>query len=283
MPSTIRDDFVDRLGTQIGDEFYRLYVYWLEASVECQEYGKLFDEKGNIDLLNAIGSRFFGNIQLMMQDSLILHLTRLTDPPESGPYKNLSLLMLPKHLEENQQIPNPERFRDPEWLDGLDKLLDKAKSKAEYARDHRNWRIAHLDYDTTMGLNSEPLRPFDFKEVEQILDSIYQVIRYVYSGMYPDVDLSDMVGYDSGTLHFLGGVKSRVHFLVYLDSLIDPEMELDTLSDDLTISFYNRIGIDLRQLDSETSWKCSHLFYYFREQARKLREKGVSMPPTGLF
>ena len=276
MPSTIRDDFVDRLGSQVGDEFYRLYVYWLEASVEFQEYGKLYDDKGNVDLLNAIGSQFFGNIQLMMQDSLILHLTRLTDPPESGRgYKNVSLLMLPKHLEENQKIPNPDRFRDPGWLDGLNKLLEKAKKKAEYARQRRNQRIAHLDYDTIMGHKPEPLKPFDFKEVEQILDSIYQVIRYVYSGMHPDTDLHDMIGYESGTQHFLGGIESLVHFLVHLDSLIDPEMKLDPRSDDLAKSFYNRFGIDQRKLDSETNWKSLNLFYLFRIQAKKLREKGV--------
>ena len=82
MSSKIRDDFVYRLGSEVGDEFYRLYVYWLEASVAFQEYGKLFEDTGNVDLLNAIGSQFFDDIQLMMQDSLILHLTRLTDKPE---------------------------------------------------------------------------------------------------------------------------------------------------------------------------------------------------------
>ena len=291
MPSTIRDDFIKRLGPEVGDEFYRLFSYWFEASVECREYGNLFEDTRNEELLNAVGSQFFRNIKLMMQDSLILHLTRLTDKSKSGSNKNLSIQRLPDSLKEIQEIPNSEKihppdwYRDPEWLDGLDNLLKKAKNKAKYVRKNRDKRIAHLDYKAIMKPKSESLEPFKFKEVKQILDSIYQVIRYVFSRMHPNSDLSDMIGYNypPASLPFLGGLNSRVRFLVHLDSLIDPEMKLDLDSNDPANSFYKGIGIDLSKLDIETSGECLIRFRLFRIQARELRGKGVSTPSSGLL
>ena len=293
MPSTIRDDFINRLGEDVGDEFYRLFSYWFKAEVECQEYGKLFEDTGNEELLNAVGSRFFGNIKLMMQDNLILHLTRLTDKPGFGEHKNLSLQRLPESLKEIQEKSNSEKihppnwYRDPAWLDGLDKLLNKAENKAKSVRKNRDKRIAHLDYKAIMKPQCEPLDGFNFKEVKQILDSIYQVIRYVFSRMQsnPNSDLSNMIGYNypPASLTFLGGLDSRVQFLVHLDSLIDPEMKLDPDSNDPANSFYKGIGIDLSKLDIETYTECLIRFRLFRIQARELREKGVSTPSSGLF
>ena len=278
--STIRDQFIAELGSDVGDEFYKLYVYWLEATVQFKEYRVLYDDKANVDMLNAIGANFFRNIQLIIQDSLILHITRLTDPPESGRYRNLSLLMLPQHLKKDPNIPNPERFRDPEWIDELNLLLDTANRKASYARRHRNERIAHLDYDTTMELGSEPLRPLNIEEVRLVIDSIYKVIRYVYTRMYPNSDLLNTVSYQSWTNRFLVHEMLRVCFLIYLDSLIDPEMESDTLSDELAATFYNRFNVDLQKFDYESYWKHIDLFFDFRQEAKELRDKGITGPPN---
>ena len=278
--SPIKDRFITELGTDVGDEFYRLYLYWLEAWVEFKEYRKLFDDSDKATLLNAIGSQFFRKTLRTMQDSLILHITRLTDPPRTGRYRNLSLRILPQHLEEDKNIPNPERFRDPEWIAGLNHLLDTAEDNAAFARRHRNERIAHLDYDTVRGLNPEPLEALNIKEVRQIIDSIYQVIRYVYSGMYPDTDLLDSVSYQSWTDRFLVHEQLRVYFLVYLDTLIDPEKEFDTLSDELALTFYNRFNVDIQNFDYDTYWKHIHLFLDFRKEVKELREKGIQGSPS---
>ena len=280
MASPIRSNFVAELGSEVGDGFYRLYVYWLEASVQFTEYEKLYGDEGNVKLLNAIGSQVFRNIQLIMQDSLILHITRLTDPPGNGTFRNLSLRMLLQRLKEDRTIPRPERFRDPEWLQYLEYHVDSVEEKAKYARRHRNQRIAHLDYETTMGLRPEPLRPLDTEEIKQTIDGIYRVIRYVHSAMYPGTDLLDMVSYQSGAGHFIAQESIRIGFLLYLDSLIDPEREYETLSDELAVTFFRKYNIELSNVDYESCWKHIELFMDFRKDVKEIRDKGIPGPPT---
>ena len=281
MSSNMRDGFIAQLGSDVGDEYYRLYVYQLEARVRFKEYRVLFDDKSNVYVLNAIGGRIFRDIQSIMQDSLILHITRLTDPPETGPFRNLSLRMLMQRLKEDQNIPRPERFRDQEWMDDLNELVTKAEGRAEYARRHRNERIAHLDYDTIMGHKSdEPLKPLNLDEVDQALKSIFLVIRHIHEGMYPDTDLMDWVSYDSGAGHFLEREKLRIHFLTYLDQIIDPEQDSDRYSSDLARGFYSSNNIDLQSLDYDSYWKHIWLFCDFRREANILRDKGLSGSTT---
>lgn len=270
------------MGSEVGEEFHRLYVYWLEALVQYKEYKVLFDDQDQIDMLNAIGPSFFRNVQNIMQDSLILHITRLTDPHESGRnnmYKSLSIRMLPDRLREGEGIRNRERFEDHDWNKCLTELVNTAKTNAKFARHHRDKRIAHLDLDVVMSLPSaEPLQPINSEDIEKVLNSIYAVIRLVYGRAFHDADLSDYVSYRPRAGYFLAHERLRVNWFTFLDSAIDPEMNSDTLSDELANTFYNRLNVDLQNLDYEAYWDCKHLFFDFRIEAKTLRDKGMTGP-----
>ena len=278
----VREEFTKELGSEVGEEFYRLYVYWLEALVQCKEYKVLFEDKDHIDMLNAIGPSFFSNVQDIMQDSLVLHITRLTDPHESGRnniYKSLSIRMLPDRLQEGEGIRNRERFEDCNWNNYLTELVNTAKTNAEFARYHRDKRIAHLDRDVVMNLPSaDPLPPINREDVEKALNSIYAVIRFVYTRAFHGADLSDYVSYRPRAGYFLAHERLRINTLIFLDSAIDPEMESDTLSDELFNTFYNKLNVDLQNLDYEDYWNCKHLFFDFRNEAKILRDKGMAGP-----
>ena len=278
----IREEFVKELGSEVGEEFYRLYVYWLEALVQFKEYKVLFDDREQVDMLNTIGPSFFRNVQEIMQDSLILHITRLTDPYESGRnniYKSLSIRMLPDRLLKGEGIRNRERFEDHNWKKCLTKLVSAAKANAKFARHHRDKRIAHLDLDVVMNHPSaEPLPPINSEDFEKVLDSIYGVIRYVYGRAFHDADLSDYVSYRPRAGYFLAHERLRLNMILFLDSAIDPEMESDTLSDELFSTFYNRLNVDLRKYDNEKYWNCKYLFFDFRKEAETLRDKGMVGP-----
>ena len=279
MPNNMRDGFIAELGPDVGDEYYRLYVYQLHARVQLKEYRELFDDKGNVAILNAIGGSFFRDIQLIMQDSLILHITRLTDRPGTGHFRNLSLRMLMQRLKCSQNIPRPERFRDKMWLNDLDDLVTHAEDSAEYARRHRNERIAHLDFDTTKGFNTdESLKPLNLDEVRLVLKNIFKVLRHIYGRMCPDTDLMYSVSYDSGAGHFLAREKLRIHFLTYLEKLTDPEHESDPYTDEQAALFYNRFNVDLHELDQGSLWKHTWLYNDFRFEAKELRDSGMPGP-----
>ena len=182
--------------------------------------------------------------------------------------------MILELLEKGENIPNPERFTDQEWIKDLDKLVTEAEDKSEYARQHRNWRIAHLDFGTIMG--KKTLKPLDIEEVKLIIDSIFRAIRYVHSGMFPDTDLLDTVSYQSGAGHYMAREKLRIHFLTYLDKLIDPKHESDPYSDEHAASFYNRFNVDLNEMDQESLWPHIWLYCDYRKEAKDLRDKGIT-------
>ena len=278
----VREKFTKELGSEVGEEFYRLYVYWLEALVQFKEYKVLFDDKDEVDMLNAIGPSFFKNVQDIMQDSLVLHITRLTDPHESGRnniYKSLSIRMLPGRLQEDEGIRNRERFEDLDWNKRLTELVNTAKIDAEFARYHRDKRIAHLDRDVVMSLPSaEPLPPINSEDIEKVLNSIYTVIRFVYGRAFHGADLSDYVSYRPRAGYFLTHERLRINTLIYLDSAVDPEMESDTFSGELANAFYSRFNVDLQNLDYESYWNCKYLFFDFRKEVKTLRDKGMVGP-----
>ena len=279
MSSNIKDQYIDELGLDVGDAFYQLHRNWIETSVQFEEYRILFDEKGNIDLLNAIGSQVFRIIQFVMQDSLILHITRLTDQPGTGKKRNLSLRMILQLLKKDQNIPRPERFRDQEWIKDLEELVTKAEDKSEYARRHRNWRIAHLDFDTVKG--EKPLRPLDIEEVKQIIDSIFWVIRYVHSGMFPNTDLLDTVSYQSGAGHFMAQERNRIDFLLYFDSLIQSEIESDTASDNFADMVFEKFNVKTNSLGYDKCWKLWYILAYIEKEVKHFRDCGMTGPETG--
>jgi hypothetical protein len=53
-----------------------------------------------IAFLNKVASHFIGVLQETLYDDVLLHLTRLTDPPSSGKYDHLSLQALPERVPE---------------------------------------------------------------------------------------------------------------------------------------------------------------------------------------
>lgn len=278
----VREGFVKELGSEVGEEFYRLYVYWLEALVQFKEYKVLFDDREQVDMLNAIGPTLFRNVQDIMQDSLVLHITRLTDPHESGRnniYRSLSIRMLPDRLQEGEGIRNRERFEDLDWSRCLTELVNTAKTNAGFARHHRDKRIAHLDRDVVMNHPSaEPLPPISSEDIEKALNSIYVVIRFVYGRAFHGADFPNHVEYRPRARYFLTHERLRLNMLLFVDSAIDPEMESDTRSDELANTFFNRLNVELQNLDYEAYWNCKHLFFDFREEVKTLRDKGMTGP-----
>ena len=280
MSSNIRDQYIAELGTDVGDAFYNLHLNWLETSVQFEEYRELFNDENDVGMLNAIGAKFFRNIQLIMQDSLILHITRLTDQPGSGKKRNLSVRQIMQLLEKDQNIPRPERFRDQEWIEKLEELVTKAEDIAEYARQHRNWRIAHLDFDTVMGTKSVPLKPLDIEEVKRIIDSIFRVIYFVHSAMYPDTDLYDTVAYQSGAGHFVAQERNRVDFVLFFDSLIQSEMESDTASDNFPDTVFKKFNVNTEGLGYHKYWKLWYILADIEKEAKHFRDTGITGPET---
>ena len=89
-PEQVRDRSVAAMPTPLGEIHYALHneVAWLH--LKWKDFRALFGrDQETIDLLNAAAPAFFHALQRMMWEDVLLHLCRLTDPPQSGRRDNL--------------------------------------------------------------------------------------------------------------------------------------------------------------------------------------------------
>lgn len=153
------------MGQELGASFYELYRKLVELHVlwqQCQLFG---DDPDTVHLLNRTSGLFFKIVQEELWDSVLLGVSRMTDPPTTGKKKNLTIQSLPP------LISNTE-------LQGeVQNLCDKALVAAEFAREHRNKRIAHQDHDYLRSRNSDPLSGISRTLVEEMLAVLRAVLN----------------------------------------------------------------------------------------------------------
>ena len=271
-----RDRFIAVLGLDVGEVFYSLYCDYHDAQMLFEEYKVLFGNPRDVDMLNAIGGKFFGLIQQIMQDSLILFITRLTDRPKMGRHECLSIQLLQLRLKDDQNRELPERFRDPKWLRKLDELVKKAKIKAKNVREHRDMLIAHHDREATIPYESaSPLKPLNVIEVKHVLKRICLVIYYILSKMEPGTHFLNILVYQSGAGHFLAHERRRIEFLLYIGSFVDSIVEPSTPFFRHANTAFKRFNLDLDGLDDATRRKYMELYRDFIWEVKGLRDKGI--------
>lgn len=156
------------MGTELGAVYSELWqeVAWIHRN--WAHYKELFGEKpSRIDLLNEVAPSFFHTVQDALFETVLLHLTRLTDPAQSLGKSNLSLRQL-----------DPLIFDEAVKLRVSD-LISKAVDATAFARDWRNRKLAHRDLDLALGQPAKPLAPASRIAVKQALSAIVDVLNAV--------------------------------------------------------------------------------------------------------
>lgn len=156
------------MGMELGSVYSQLWqeVAWIHRN--WAHYKELFGETASrIDLLNEVAPSFFRTIQDALFETVLLHLTRLTDPARSLGKSNLSLRQLdPLILDEAVKL----RVGD---------LVSRAVDATAFARDWRNRKLAHRDLDLALGQPAKPLAPASRIAVEEALCAIADVLNFV--------------------------------------------------------------------------------------------------------
>jgi len=156
------------LGPVLGPLYHALHneVAWIHA--KWLEYRKLYAKsEERIDLLNETAGFFFRVVQDTLWENVLLHIARLTDPPKQREFENLSLLRLPRAVEDTQAALE------------IDKLLEIVKSRAEFARNWRNRHIAHRDLYLALNKKAQPLADASRQHVEDVLESFREVLNLI--------------------------------------------------------------------------------------------------------
>jgi AbiU2 len=120
-----------------------------------------------VDLLNEAAPTFFGMVQKVLWEDMLLHISRLTDAPASGMDKD----------KENLTIRNlPCLVKDRAIKVDLHKLVNTAEEKVKSIRDWRNHLIAHCNLDLAINNGSRPLAPADKAQVREAMHAIREVL-----------------------------------------------------------------------------------------------------------
>lgn len=135
-PPSTTNNFLDKhpIARGVHDRAAAISFAW-------QEFQSLYlAGLDRIDLLNSVAGGFFGLIQHILLDSLLLNLSVLSDPSKSGEFENLSFDRLADEFESELRAKGA-------WSEAND-LLAKFHDAVKDFKLHRNKRIAHGDVAT---------------------------------------------------------------------------------------------------------------------------------------
>ena len=166
-------ELIAAMGEDLGRFFFALYkeVVWLHAI--WQEYRTIYGTSPEqIQLANRAAGFFFKIVQDELWDSVLLRVARLTDSPKSMGQANLTIRAVPALV------------ADLGLRQEIDKLVENALEKAEFAREHRHKRLAHRDLlhatDSSISLSG-----VSRQHVEEMLESLRNVMNKL-DGHYRD-------------------------------------------------------------------------------------------------
>lgn len=163
-------EHVQHMGEALGALFNSLYSDLVWVHIKWAEYVELFGTKPErVDLLNSTAPNFFGIMQGVLFENIILHVARLTDPPRSSGKRNLTIRALPAAVSSN-------------IVASIDHQITEALKHSEFCRDWRDRHIAHNDLALALG-QAAPLKDANRENLRSALHAIGDVLN-VLSGHY---------------------------------------------------------------------------------------------------
>jgi len=162
----IQAQYVVAMGRGLGEMCAALYhrVAWvhLRWALYKQLFGKC-DRR--IALLNETAGSFFGVLQGVLLDDVVLELARLVDSPKSCGKANLTLLRIPGLIADQELRPE------------IEAMVDSAEGACAKARDQRNRRLAHNDLSLAVETSAKPLPAIGIADVESALAAVRDLLN----------------------------------------------------------------------------------------------------------
>jgi len=143
---------IDKLLQAISEELGELHLKWLLFS-------QLYEDEEIVELLNESAPTFFGVCQSVFLNDIILSISRLTDSSKTGDKENLTLARIVDIID-----PSSVQLKTE-----LVETLEIVKNSCDFARNHRNRRVAHTDLKTYFQDHPEPLLSITREKIEEAL------------------------------------------------------------------------------------------------------------------
>jgi HEPN superfamily AbiU2-like protein len=162
----IRAEYVERMGEELGELQYLLWYDLTWLHLRWADYRELFgSDAQRIDLMNETAPAFFGHLNDVMWNDVVLDLCRLSDPADMGGKQNLTFFRLPHAV---AQLPIES---------AISAGLEALQSSTAFARDWRNRRLAHRDWDHARDPSAIPLTGGSRASVEEALAAARRLMQ----------------------------------------------------------------------------------------------------------
>ncbi|MEX2181914.1 MAG: hypothetical protein WD771_07720 [Gemmatimonadaceae bacterium] len=219
------DQIAAHYASVLGDEFGKVYFELVNENVwlhdKWREYQALFARSvERVEVLNSAAARFFGQLDGILWEDVLLHLCRLTDPVEVMRHKQLTVQRIPLYV------------ADVTRRATLEAKVAKAVESTAFARDWRNRHIGHRSLNRAIDSSARPLAHASRASVEAALEGVDDVFHYVHetlldSGLSFDVpggpgDVDDLIGVLSDGLRAQAAREERFRTYQLLPEDINP-------------------------------------------------------------
>ena len=229
MSDELKRDHQEKLGEKFGTIFYGVSDDWVNGLVRLYEYRALFGDPANIEFINTFSGPFMRDVQQLFWRDLLLHITRLTDPGESGGKGNITVRRLQDFCD------------DPALRARVESFAATAVKNAELARAWRDKRISHSDLNLAIDPDAESLAPTTLASVQSVLDAVHAALDAI-SFAFMNAHISHCVTTsEPRATAFLNYAQMLVTAVRYVDSLIDPAGSAPFNDTDVAANFLDKV------------------------------------------
>ena len=207
-PTDLRQEHVERLGEGFGKVFYAVYDEWVKACVRHQELGVLFGTQETCDLLNAFAPGFFGDVERLFWNDLMLGVTRLTDKSKDA-----------------VKVQSFERYikDDPDLLSAVEEHRKDAVTAAMPVFDWRHRVIAHRNREYATSDSARPLETVQLETCKRVLDHVHSALDAVYRARLGGSLMNSVIQNRPRSGALLAYLKGLVNGVRFVAEIINPE------------------------------------------------------------
>jgi hypothetical protein len=185
------------MGAELGGIYNALRTDVIRLQMKWNQYRKLYAQSPEqIELLNQVAGHFFGLIQGIMLEDVVLHLARLSDREQTARKENLSFRRLPALV------------LDEQLASEVAALVEAAVNACEFTLSWRNRHLAHRDLALSLASSVDPLPGISRAQIEGALESMRALLNRMsihYIGSETAYQIVMTHGRDVGSLvHYLG-------------------------------------------------------------------------------
>ena len=242
MSDELKRDHQEKLGEKFGAIFNGVSYDWANGLVRLNEYRALFGDPANVEFINTFSRPFMSDVQQVFQRDLLLHITRLTDPLQSGGKQNITVQRL-QYFRDDQELCArfPDVCDDQELRARVESFAATALKNSGSARTWRDQRISHSDLNLAIDPDAKSLDPTTLASVQSVLDAVHAALDAI-SSAFLGVHISNRVTTsEPWATAFLNYAQMLVSAVRYVDSLVDPAGSAPFNDTDVAASFLAKV------------------------------------------